>query len=535
MGVASLHVREAQWEDNDQGASAGRPDLVEPDEGSTRGSPSERMVSLPVLFGQRHTPEIPAEILPSWAGEYAAAVADSTQTPPALAVMLTLATVASCVAKRFEVGFHGGYSEPLNLWTVTALPSAGGKTPVISAITAPLAEWEREAAQRLEPTLIETRLKLRLIEMKIRGLEQEALATLGSRQSEILQQKIVTLEYVAGELGKRLSPTRLWTGDSSPARLQMLLAENDERMALLTDEGGIFEMLAGRHSTGPSNIDVFLQAHAGRSVRIDRMGREVYLAAPALSMGIAVQPEILKRLGSGNNRHLRGNGMLARFLFSLPRSNVGQRDVHAYHPVDEAVTKRYREGIWRLLQVTPQLIDGCEIPRRLGLTPAARETWTDFAQGIENRMAGGADLYDIQDWAGKLSGTALRIAGIFHLVEFGPDPTPQIDSAIMERAIALCLLLIEHTKAAFELANEGSQVIDDAEAIYAWAVEEKLAEFGKTALWARFKGRFTSKRERLNHALEELIARNIIQPMSKETTGRPATIYRINPAIGRGG
>jgi len=48
------------------------------------------------------------------------------------------------------------------------------------------------------------------------------------------------------------------------------MADNDEKMSVLSDEGGIFDILAGRYNGGIPNLDLFLQSHSGSSVRVDR-------------------------------------------------------------------------------------------------------------------------------------------------------------------------------------------------------------------------------------------------------------------------
>ncbi len=49
----------------------------------------------PILPGQLPVPEIPADVLPSWVRDMVQAVAESTQTPSAMAVMLSLAAATS--------------------------------------------------------------------------------------------------------------------------------------------------------------------------------------------------------------------------------------------------------------------------------------------------------------------------------------------------------------------------------------------------------------------------------------------------------
>lgn len=61
---------------------------------------------------------------------------------------------------------------------------------------------------------------------------------------------------------------RLWTGDVTPERLQNMVAEQDERMAVISDEGGIFEVMAGLYNNGHANIDVLLQGHIKTTLNV---------------------------------------------------------------------------------------------------------------------------------------------------------------------------------------------------------------------------------------------------------------------------
>lgn len=70
----------------------------------------------PIMPGMVKAPEIPADVLPAWVGAMCGAVADSTQTPPALAVMVGLAVLAAVLQRRYEVApFGDDYTEPLAL------------------------------------------------------------------------------------------------------------------------------------------------------------------------------------------------------------------------------------------------------------------------------------------------------------------------------------------------------------------------------------------------------------------------------------
>ena len=84
----------------------------------------------------------------------------------------------------------------------------------------------------------------------------------------------------------------------------------------------VFEVISGLYSGGYTNINAVLQGHAGSSVRVQRIGCSVTLNKPALTLGLAVQPDIVARLATGNKARFRNNGMLARLLFCILESTV---------------------------------------------------------------------------------------------------------------------------------------------------------------------------------------------------------------------
>lgn len=482
----------------------------------------------PLLFDDHTAPDIPPSLLPSWLGDMATAVARSTQTPTAMAVLLALSTVATVIAKRFDVAPHGeGYFEPLNIWTVTALPPGSRKTAVVSAITKPLIEWEKIEGERLAPEIKRIAAKRHALERRKEKLTKEAA---NADSSEKMQEVLKKIELVDDEIPEELHAPRLWTGDTTPERLQSLLADHGERMAVLSDEGGIFEVMAGLYSGGVANLDIFLQGHAGHAVRVDRQGRSTHLDSPALSFGLAVQPDVLSELASGGKKRFRGNGTLARFLFAIPQSNIGSRDVRAVNQIPENIASRYRDGLFDLLSIPPLTEGGKEVSRQLSLTPEALELWHRFAEMVERRQGQDGDLETIQDWSAKLPGVVLRIAGGFHLVEHGSNPPLKIEAATIEHAIELCTLLIQHAQVAFGMMDGGSST-DDAKEILRWALEENLSRFARGLVYRKFKGRFTGKPDRLDRALQDLEERAIVTPVKEKTAGRAATVFVVHSSL----
>ncbi len=443
--------------------------------------------------------------------------------------MYALSVTATTLQKKFEVSpYSDEYNEPVNIWTAIGLDPGTRKTAVKNAFTPPLIEWEQGKFDELKTIIRET--------AHVRDINQKRIDQLKARASKLEAGPDERAGYlcdilrIEGETPEEVIPPRLWTDDVTPEKLQSLMAEHGERMALLSDEGGIFEIMAGLYTNGRANINVFLQSHAGAPVRVDRQGRTVTLYKPALTFGLMVQPDIISDLTSGSKARFRGNGTLARFLYCLPNSTVGARDVRRRVKIPEDIKSAYITGIRGLLNIPPVYDEqGNERARILSLAAGAREVWLQFSQYIESRQGPEGDLHAIQDWTSKLPGAALRIAGLFHVIENG-ESTPTISQDMMEKSLDLCELLISHARAAFDLMGT-DQAISDAKAILRWLIREGTETFTQRECLKRHEGRL-KRLDRLKKALAVLVERNIISEPSDINTGRrPKTIYRVNPLI----
>jgi putative DNA primase/helicase len=479
----------------------------------------------PVLFGEVSTPEIPASILPDWLGMYTEAVAANTQTPPAMSVMMGLATIAACVQKRFQVARTPEHIEPLALWTVTALPPASRKTAVVNAFTGPIAVWEKDQFELGKGERSRVAVVRSVLEDRVKVLQTKAAKTDNASDRNSWIEEAARLQEEMPEL---LHAPRVFTADVTPERLQDLMMEQQERMGLFADEGGIFSVMAGLYSGGKANIDIFLKGHAGSAVRVDRQGRMAYLDEPALTFGLCIQPDIIRSLSETS---FRGNGCLARFLFCLPTSNIGTRTASSI-PIPQPVKTAYQDGIRALLNIPPLLNElGKEQARTLTLDTGAMQAWNAFFTFMESNMGEGKELEPIQDWAGKLAGAALRIAGLMAVVEQG-EAARIISEAIMTKALKLCELLIGHAKAAFDLIDGGDSQ-NDAKHVFRWILEKGALTFKRRDAQQELT-RFREV-ERLEKAFAALAKRYIVSEPEKIKSasgkGMPSIVYHVNPAI----
>lgn len=475
----------------------------------------------PVLPGTQTTPEIPADLLPTWSGDMVRAVSDSTQTPPALAFMSCLAVLATVLQRRFEVEPVPGYFEPLPIWTAVASAAGTRKSAVLHAIQGPCVDWEKLHADRMRREIARVNSARAVAKKKSERLLQDAAKAKDASERESIRAEIEREEL---QMPDEIRAPRLFTSDSTPERLQVLLAEHGERMAVLSDEAGSFQIMGGLYSGGQAHLDVYLQAHAGSPMRVDRASRAVHIDRPALSMGLLVQPGTLADVAG--SKRFRDSGLLARFLWAIPDSTVGRRDVRRHVPIPEHVKEAYKRGIFGLLEGWGEPVGK---PKVLTFTDPARELWFDFAQEVENQQGEGGRYEAISDWTSKLPGALARVAAVLELAEMGLT-AEEVSEVAMRNALQLGHLLIDHARAAFALL--GTDAVDtDAAAVVRWIKASGLREFTRREAQKAQEGRFRSV-ERLEKAMERLEAGDVVRSTKRRRPGAPpSVVYRVNPRL----
>jgi len=259
----------------------------------------------PAAFRSYLLPEFPRGVFPPWLERYADALAEATQTPRDLMGMLGLTVGAVASAKLVDVEVWDGWREPTNLFTATALRSGSRKTTVFERMCAPIEEYEALLIEETAEEVAEQQTRRRIYEGRLKKAEQQA----SKADDSDLDRLTADAMQVAADLEsiKVLVEPRLLVDDASPERLASILAEQGGRIALLSAEGGIFDIIAGRYSQGIPNLDVYLKGHAGDALRVDRVGRKAdFVCRPALTTGLAIQPDVLK--GLAGRPGFRGRG-----------------------------------------------------------------------------------------------------------------------------------------------------------------------------------------------------------------------------------
>ena len=473
-------------------------------------------------------PLFPTHVLPDWLKEFVEAEAIATQTPPDLAGMLCLAAIAMASARQVVVEVKEGWREPLNLYVISVLGSANRKSAVFRDVVAPIEAEEVRRVNAARNVIAVAHEKKRSLYLKLNNARKSLAA--GGSFDEVQEAAEEASEFIVPAI------PRLLADDVTSEKLEMLLAEHGGRMAVFAAEGDVFDVLMGRYSSsGITNIGVFNKAHPGDTTRVDRVGRDtVIIHHPALTVGLAVQPAVVDGLAA--RREFRGRGLLARFLYSLPLSTVGRRDVDP-PPLPDHIRSTYETNLTTLLQLRSAGDDNAYDPHILRLDDDAKSAIIGFSEMVEHELGVGGSLADIDDWGGKLVGAVARVAANIHLADHPDDGEPwkiPIGTSAISRALELGLYLVPHARAAFALIG-ADPAVAAANHILNWIKGKKHNEFTKRDLFEGVKGRF-KKVDNLLPGLALLEDHEYIRirvtPPKRPGRGRPPSpIYDVNPAV----
>ena len=506
--------------------------LVLPEANHSTSVPQTEWPTL-ISLDSPNLPGLQGTILPTWAGSFSHALSESTETPPELAIAMVLAACSAACAIHYRVKVKDGYFEPTNLWFAAALPPGNRKSAVQSAATAPLLSWEKVKADEMGPEINQAVSAYKTAEARSKELRNKA-----AREKDPLKAKTlaIELEEIEASMPQIPRPPQLWTSDSTPERLGTILAENNECMAWLSSEGGVFDLLSGRYSGGIPNLDLVLKAHSGDAERVDRGSRPpVFLRNPLLTLGLSPQPDVLKGLATKPN--FRGRGLLGRFLYLLPQSPLGYRTLEN-RPIPQSVEANYHSGLYAILD-TPHANDACGKTEvyTINLSGDAYREWHAFARHVEVQLRPAGDFENAADWAGKAPGAAIRLAGVLHVIAdvYKAPANIPISLSTMQAALEIMAVISQHSLHALDLMGADATV-GAARTVWEWIKRRQPVELTIRDIHQALKGTFP-RLKALKEALDVLVERGYLMVNESKNVGvgRPASpTITIRPDIAKG-
>lgn len=494
----------------------------------------EAWPELMLLGATLNLPEFPTRCLPEPFAQYVEELAVSLQTPLALPGCLSLAMIATAVHGHYRLLVRTDWLEPLNIWLAVVLAPGNRKSQVFAKVSAPVHEKERALGDRERDTIAKRREQRGVLQERLNRARKSAATENDRTERAILEEGVANLA-VELEHTPELYLPRLVVDDVTPERLASILAEQHGRIGLLSPEANVFAVMAGRYTTkGEPNLEVYLKGHTGDDLTVDRQGgRHDHVPNPKLTLGLAVQPEVIQ--GVARNRGFRGRGLVGRFLFAIPPSTLGTREITP-PPVEADTQRAYEAQLRALLDLTPGTdSNGDPAPHTLRLDLAALEAFQDFMREVEAMLDPLGELGNMTDWGGKIAGATARMAGLLHIAEHVERAHRRsITAETVVRAVGLAKYFIEHAKAVYgEMGADPD--IENARRLVRWFIRSGGREFSKRDAHQQHRSLFEHADD-VDAVLGLLAERGYIRPRTiQPPSGRrgqhPSPRYEINPAV----
>ena len=460
------------------------------------------------LSGEIPLPEFPADCLPDFMRDYVLQVAEATQTPPAMAGLLSLAVLAACLQGRYDCRISRSWKESLSLYTVAEAKTGERKSSVFELLVSPIRAYEQE---RLAAELVEAdvqRSRRQTMEQKLE-LARKAAAE-GSGTMEEVERLAAALSRM-----QERSPLQILIDDCTPEKLAGLLADHPGGLLAASPEGGIFQMMKGTKDR-PPKLDVFLKAWDAEDIRVERVTRGTVVARePHLSILLTVQPSVLRSVMA--SEELMSRGLCARFLYVSCQSRIGARQARP-REITDAAAQAYQDGIRRLLEGTGS--------GTLTLSPDADATLIRWQEDIEKLLISDWDDDAMQGWGNKLAGQTVRIACLLHAAETAvPEAVPVADSTFRRaRRIAECLAF--HARHVFQ---SGQDQTEDLRYCLRRLQQLQKQHPVVTRTMAQRSLRRLQPAARLSRTLEQLERLRYIRLRREMTAGAPRQVLELNP------
>lgn len=430
-----------------------------------------------------------------------------------MAALPLLSVLSLCVQGKAVIkNPGGGNTETLNLYTLTVAEPGERKSGVFKELTAPIYHFQKEENERREPLIREYQLNKSMLTKQLESVTKGK--NINVERAKEISRELKELQPIY--------PITLNVTDTTPEALAAELLKNNERIGILNDEGGIFDILSGLYSSGTANIDLFLKAYDGSPYNVIRRTQQaVTLDNPLITFGLMAQTEPFEKAMS--NPQFSGRGLVQRFLYAFPESKTGRRTFVSTQVSDKA-KHDYNNLIYKLLSIKPS----AEIPVIL-CDKEAFNIFKDYHYSIEENLKEGGKFEYMKEWANKQLGRALKIAGIFHLCEHESKEPLSGQTAL--NAVSVAMWADNQAMKAF---NEIGGNDEEKTAKY---VLNRIKKSGSLELSKREILRLCRKfktAEELEEPLNVLEDLGYIREMNIEysSTGRkPSIKFKINPYI----
>lgn len=452
----------------------------------------------------------PLEALGPLLGSAAKVIAETVQAPPEIAAHSVLAVAAFAAQDKANVTMDGRTCA-LSLFLLTVAESGDRKSACDRVASKPLDTWQRERAQAHRAELKQYLDDQTLYDARRRDI-------VGGKKATAMEKAATLQALVAPE-----APPEPIVICQEPTLegLQRSFRQGWPSQALFNDEGGQF---FGGHAMNPDNalktIAALSKYWDGAPIVRTRAakGESAAMYDRRLSIHLQAQPRVAATVLS--DPMLQEQGLLARFLIAHAHTLAGTRLYRSVNPYEFCEVQNFHRRITDLLAHVPETAEGGGlILPSLSLTDEAAALWVESYDRTEAGQAPGAPLELVKPAASKAAENALRLAGLFAVLE----GSLAVSAEQVQRAWTLAAYYLQNTLGAAQMA-ESNAAEQAALEVLAWLKSRE----GRAATIDELGKLLTPKRHRnkgvvhIRSLVDLLVVAGNVLVTATNTRGEPA-------------
>ncbi|WP_263081282.1 YfjI family protein [Endozoicomonas sp. Mp262] len=477
--------------------------------------PELRLLTTNLLPVEPITPDMLPNELRGWLTDLVERMDNAPFDYAAIASMVSLASLIGRKAGVQPKQFDDWTIIP-NLWGCCIGRPSQKKTPVIKAVTKPLARLEVEARTEQKETLKRYQAQEKITQMAMKEAEKKAMKLISSGKVE--EAEALLLDDSSDP--EKPVCQRYIVNDATIEKLGILLSENPQGLLLLRDELSGWISGLNRHDR-QQDRSFWLEAFNGDgSFSYDRITRDdVFIPSNTVSLLGGIQPGRLLPLLMSQHDGSGDDGLVERFQLLVYPDKPTFR--HTDRKPDKACKEQAEKVFNRLSEIPFEEDENSRTALRFD--EQGQEVFNHWYCELMARINNSNIDLHMESHLSKYPALMPALAMIFHVIQHGISGNISKQSA--ELAVRWCDVLETHARRVYGLVNDpmaSARILADR--LNKLPASFKMADLERK----RWVGLLDVKeREQALHWLE--VHGYIVKKIS-QGNGRPSITYHTNPA-----
>lgn len=466
------------------------------------------------------------DLLPRTLRPWAEDICERVQCPPDFVGVAIMAELGSVMGRKVGVRPQEktDWTEIPNQWALTVGRPGVLKSPAIEAALAPLKRLAAKASEIHLAATVEHERGSRLAQLRVEAGEKAARAKLAKDPTADVSAELIEAATDAPTLRRYIA------NDTSAASLGELLRQNPNGLLVYRDEAVSLLKSLDREDNADAR-GFYLTGWGGNSAyTFDRIGRGLNLHIPAVCISLlgSTQPgRIAEYLRAAVKGGAGDDGLIQRFgLLVWPDIGSEWRDVDRWP--DSEARRTANEVFERVSQMdaesTGAMRDEFDGMPFLRFDAEGLKLFQEWRESLERKLRSGALHPALESHLAKYRKLVPGLALILHLAA---GDTGSISARSTLQALAWAEYLETHARRAY--ASVTSPEVSAARSIIDKLRRGELARTFAARDIYRQGWAHLSERERVLDALQLLADLDWLFVHTRQTDGRPATIFEANP------